>query len=129
MAGFGSRARPGPPVRTPGPHCGGDLRSPFGAARPAEGEHRPLPMSPPRAGTSRPQQEPRSDPDAKAPELAGTPVSTGRERAFSSLISRLAFNSSISLLTSSSIPSLSFIDFNCEGYFNAHYVIMHRLLS
>jgi hypothetical protein len=39
-----------------------------------------LRMFPPQAGTSRPPQEPRSDSDAKEPELADTPIHTGREK-------------------------------------------------
>ena len=47
-AGFGSRARPGTPVQTPGPHCSDGLRWISGAARRAEGEHGRRSMSPPR---------------------------------------------------------------------------------
>ena len=74
------QVRPCPLVQTPGPHCGDGLRPFSGAVRRTEGAHVQRPMFPPRAGTSRPPQEPQSDFDVKETEPAATPRHTGREK-------------------------------------------------
>jgi hypothetical protein len=77
--GFGSRARPGPPVRTRGPNCGAGQRSSSAVPQPVSAIPGRLSRCPLSATPIPPPQELRSGSDAMGPGPAGSPTHTGRE--------------------------------------------------